>query len=135
MASDTQKVIATAGLISVGVGSANAVFKFKRRPSTRFLIGSGIAYLILSAMGNSDTLGEIAKGLALGIMTTIIMGEGGGLASYFLEKEAEDTRRPGADREDLPPQQQRPRRVVRVGNPNGQFRPDQTAAQPFHPNR
>lgn len=81
---NNQTIIATAGLVSVGVGSANAILKDNRPPSARFLIGSGVAFLLLSAMANGgDALAEIAKGLSLGIMTTILLGEGGGVLSYL----------------------------------------------------
>lgn len=134
---DNQKVIATAGLISVAVGSANAMVKYKRPPSTRFLIGSGMAYLILSAMGASDTLGELGKGLALGIMTTIILGEGGGVMSYFVGPAEGDTTAPkkqaAADREKA--SREAPRLISHHSNPKGAYRSDMVPAQPFFPGR
>lgn len=91
---EDQKVIATAALISVGVGSANSIFKYKKAPSTKFLIGSGVAFLLLSGMANSQALAEVAKGLALGIMTTILLGDGGGVLTYFAGEKETDTRAP-----------------------------------------
>lgn len=88
MPTTNQTVIATAGLISVGVGTINSIAKDKKPPSTRFLIGSGVAFLILSAMSSmGDGLGELAKGLALGVMTTVLLGDGGGVLSYLGERE------------------------------------------------
>lgn len=94
---NNQTVIATAGLISVGVGTVNSIAKDKKPPSTRFLIGSGVAFLILSAMANGgDGLAELAKGLALGVMTTVLLGDGGGVLTYLGEREI-DTRKKGSD--------------------------------------
>lgn len=91
MAMSDQRVIATAGIISVSVGSANSIFRNKRLPSSRFLIGSGVAYLILSALAEGEP--ELAKGLAIGVMTTILLGEGGGVLSYINHGEI-DTQKP-----------------------------------------
>lgn len=138
---DTQKVIATAGLISVSVGTANSVIKYKRPPSSRFLIGSGLAFLILSAMGNTEALGEIAKGLAVGVMTTILLGEGGGVLTYFVGEHESDTRKKG--RQDTTDgQAEKGRSATAQGNrarlraavsPSGSFRRDVIPVQPFHP--
>lgn len=126
MASEHQKVIATAALVSVSVGSANAVLKYKRPPSYRFLIGSGMAFLLLSALGNSEALGEVAKGLALGIMTTILLGEGGGVMSYFAGEAEVNTakRRILDDVEPADPDQRRRVHQRLTVNPQGGFRSD-----------
>lgn len=92
MASDAHKVVATAGLISVGVGSANAVFKDHRPPTAKFLIGSGVAYLVLSVL--ADASPDLAKGLAIGVATTVVMGEGGGVLSYINTGEMDTAKRP-----------------------------------------
>lgn len=89
---NTQRIIATAGIVSVGVGSLNSVAKNKRPPSSRFLIGSGIVYLALSMFANVS--GEVAKGLAIGIMTTVLLGDGGGVLSYLDGTGETDTRKP-----------------------------------------
>lgn len=138
---DAQKVIATAGLISVSVGSANSVIKYKRPPSTRFLIGSGIAFLVLSAMGNTESLGEVAKGLAVGVMTTILLGEGGGVLTYFIGERESDTRKPGrkdttdgqAEKSRSENAQTARARVRAAVAPSGSFRRDIIPLQPFHP--
>lgn len=96
---NTQRIIATAGIVSVGVGSLNAVSKYKRPPSSRFLIGSGIVYLALSMFANVS--GEVAKGLAIGIMTTVLLGDGGGVLSYLDTGEV-DTRKPAKAKGDTP---------------------------------
>lgn len=94
---DAQKVIATAGLISVGVGSGNSILKYHKPPSSRFLIGSGLAYFLLSALAETEAGAEVAKGLALGIMTTILLGDGGGLLSYFAGTKEQNTTKPQED--------------------------------------
>lgn len=96
--SDAQKIIATAGIVSVGVGSANAVLKHKRPPSSKFLIGSGVAYLGLSALAQGQP--DVAQGLALGIMTTIVLGEGGGVLSYLDERGETDTQKAKKPKDD-----------------------------------
>jgi len=134
MSVTNQKVIATAGLVSVGVGSANAVLKYKRLPSWKFLVGSAFAFMILSAMGQGETTGEVAKGLALGVMTTVLLGEGGGLFSYVAGDAEVDTakRRVLAD---TPPDPDAHRRIVRriVPNYNGGFRSDHLPPRPGVP--
>lgn len=135
-----QKVIATAGLVSVAVGSANSMVKYKRPPSSRFLIGSGIAYLILSAMGASDALGELAKGLAVGIMTTIVLGEGGGVMTYFVGPREVNTTKRGKPVDPTAAKDQATKtraaaaqRLTLAVNPNGAFRRDVIPLQPFQP--
>lgn len=130
-----QKIVATAGLVSVAVGSANSIVKYKRPPSSRFLIGSGVAFLVLSAMGQSESLGELAKGLALGIMTTILLGEGGGVLSYFAGAEM-DTQAPHRVATKKGPQAPRPHPsslpMIRthMQNSRGGFKLDTVPAQP-----
>lgn len=81
---DAQKAIGVAGMITLAVGSANAVLKHKRPPTTRFLIGVGVAYFVFSAMAEFESLDEIAKGLAIGVMTTVLLsGDAGGLLTYI----------------------------------------------------
>lgn len=75
------RVIATAGIIAVAVGSVNAIAKDKKLPSTKFLIGSGVAFLILSAI--ADVEPELAQALAIAVCTTVVLGEGGGVLSYI----------------------------------------------------
>ena len=134
MAAAEQKVIAAAGLISVTVGSLNSVVKFNKPPSSRFLIGSGVAWLVLSLMAESETLADIAKGLALGIMTTIILGEGGGVMSYFVGKEEQDTQKPEKKETPAPPANTPVRYHITVPPGGGTYRRDGIHVQPFHPN-
>lgn len=77
----SNRVIATAGLVAISVGSANAVFKHKQLPSTKFLIGSGVAFLILSALSEAEP--ELANAFAIAIATTVVLGDGGGVLSYI----------------------------------------------------
>lgn len=77
----SNRVIATAGLVAVAVGSVNAIGKNKRLPSTRFLIGSGVAFFLLSALAEVDQ--ELANALAIAVCATVVLGEGGGVLSYI----------------------------------------------------
>lgn len=128
---NNQTVIATAGLLAVGVGSANAILKDKRAPSARFLIGSGVGFLLLSAMANGgEAMAEIAKGLALGIMTTVLLGEGGGVLSY-LGGEVDTQKSKGA----MPPKGSDEEQALSEGHQMSAvvtwFNPP--ASAPFHP--
>lgn len=77
---DEHRLIATSAIISVGVGTVNSVVKYGRPPSMRFLIGSGVAYLALSALAEGEP--EVAKALAIAIASTVVLGQGDGLFSY-----------------------------------------------------
>lgn len=130
---DTKRVIGVAALVTVGVGTANSMLKEQRPPSTRFLIGCGMTFLVLSAMAEFPTGEEVAKGLALGVMTTVLLsGDAGGLLAY-IDKGEFDTN-PKKDTTTGNPEERAPVRVVRtvhVRNPNGpSFRPDTVAAIP-----
>jgi hypothetical protein len=58
---DTKRVIGVAALVTVGVGTANSMLKEQRPPSTRFLIGCGMTFLILSAMAEFPTGEEVSE--------------------------------------------------------------------------
>lgn len=81
MDTNTSRIIGTAALISVGVGTLNSFYKSKKPPSARFLIGSGAAFVILSAIGEGEP--EVAKALAIAVATTTVLGDGGGVLSYI----------------------------------------------------
>lgn len=122
-----QKIIATAGLISVGVGTANSLIKYEKPPTPRFLIGSGLAFLILSAMAASEATAEIAKGLALGVMTTILLGEGGGVLSYFAGERELNTQKPAKQSKLTNVQQRDPEPAhltAHMMNPKNQYKLD-----------
>lgn len=78
---DAQRVVATAGILAIGVGSVNAIAKHKSLPSARFLVGSGVAFLLLSALAEGEP--EIAKALSIAVLTTVLLGEGDGVLSYI----------------------------------------------------
>lgn len=78
---DAHKIIATAGIISVSVGTINSFSKNHTPPSARFLIGSGAAFLAISALAEAEP--EVAQALALAVMTTVLLGEGGGVLTYI----------------------------------------------------
>lgn len=90
---DAGKVVGVAAVVTLAVGSTNSILKEKRPPSGRFLIGTGVAFCILAAMAEFDGSDELAKGLALGVMTTVILsGEAGGLLSYIDTGELKTTK-------------------------------------------
>lgn len=89
----SSRVIATAGLIAVAVGSVNSIGKNKRLPSSRFLIGSGVAFLVLSALAEVDQ--ELANALAIAVCITVVMGEGGGVLSYINTGEMDTQKKKG----------------------------------------
>lgn len=83
------KVIGTCAVVVIGVGTANSLGKHKRLPSARFLIGSSMAFLILSALSEGEP--EVAKALALAVTTTVVLGQGDGLFSYVNQHGETDT--------------------------------------------
>lgn len=87
------RIITTAGIIAVAVGSVNAIGKNHKLPSSRFLIGSGVAFLILSAM--ADVEPELATALAIAVCTTVVLGEGGGVLSYINNGEMDTHKKKG----------------------------------------
>lgn len=97
MEAGTSRIIGTAMLISVGVGTLNSFYKTKKPPSFRFLIGSGAVYVALSAIGEGEP--EVAKALAVAVSTTIVLGDGGGVLSYLSQNGEIDTTRPKSDAE------------------------------------
>lgn len=119
---DAQKVVGIAGLITVGVGAGNAIFKEKRPPSSRFLIGVGVAFFVLSALAEFDGSDEIAKGLALGVMTTVLLSdETGGVLRYLNTGELDI---PGQPKKQATGRQiPQVTRTIQVQRP-GAFRPD-----------
>lgn len=90
---NAHKVIATAGIVSVGIGTVNSFGKNHTPPSARFLIGSGAAFLLISGLAEFEP--EIGQALALAVMTTVLLGEGGGALSYINGKGEIDTQRRG----------------------------------------
>jgi hypothetical protein len=86
------KVIGTCAVVVIGVGTANSLGKHKKLPSARFLIGSSMAFLILSALSEGEP--EVAKALALAVTTTVVLGQGDGLFSYVNQHGEADTAKP-----------------------------------------
>lgn len=126
-----RRVIAACALIAVGVGSANAMLKDKRMPTTRFLIGSGVAFLILSAMADmGEGMAEVAKGLAAGVASTVVLGDGGGLLSYINTGEVDTQKKQPKDSHGTVRDANKVTPVHPVQHPGGTFRPDNLAAFP-----
>lgn len=85
------KVIPTCALIVLGVGSVNSVAKNKRLPSSRFLIGTGVVFLVLSAI--ADVVDEqVANALAIAVAVTVVLGDGDGVFSYVNKHGEADTK-------------------------------------------
>lgn len=97
MEGNTSRIIGTAMLITVGVGTLNSFYKTKKPPSVRFLIGSGAVFVTLSAVGEGEP--EIAKALAVAVATTVVLGDGGGVLSYLNQHGETDTTRPKSEAE------------------------------------
>lgn len=57
----------------------------------RFLIGSGAAYVILSAIGEGEP--EVAKALAVAVAVTTVIGDGGGVLSYISNGELDTSKK------------------------------------------
>lgn len=90
---DAHRIIATSAIISVGVGTVNSMVKYNRPPSMRFLIGSGVAFIALSALAEGEP--EVAKALSIAIASTVVLGEGDGVFAY-VNKYGEGNTQPGA---------------------------------------
>lgn len=91
MDSSTSRVIGSAALVSVSVGTLNSFYKTKKPPALKFFIGSAAAYVILSGIGEVEP--NVAKALAVAIAVTMIFGEGNG-ALKFLDTHGETDTRP-----------------------------------------
>lgn len=83
------KVIPTCALIVLGVGSANSVAKNHKLPSSRFLIGTGVVFLVLAALAEADE--QVANALAIAVAVTVVLGEGDGVFSYVNRHGEADT--------------------------------------------
>lgn len=91
-----KKIIATAGIITVSIGTVNSFANHKTPPSAKFLLGSGVVYLVLSVLADAGQE-EVAKALAVAVMTTVILGEGNGALSWLNKKGEIDTHRKTPD--------------------------------------
>jgi hypothetical protein len=92
--------------------------------------------MLLSAMANiGEASGEIAKGLALGVMTTVLLGEGGGLLSYIASPAEVNTAARSIKEQDPDPDPEARRAIVRTltVNPRGGFRSDHLPPLPGVP--
>lgn len=100
MDTGTSRVIGTAALVTVGVGTLNSFFKNKRPPSLKFLMGSGAVYVILSGIGEAEP--ELAKALAAAVAVTVVLGEGNGVLGYISPK-GEISTQPKSDEDESGP--------------------------------
>ncbi len=87
---DAHKVIATSGLVVVTIGTVNS-FSKGTPPSPKFLVGSGAAFLMISAL--AEVQPEVAQAIALAVMTTVLLGDGGGVLSYISSRGETDTKK------------------------------------------
>lgn len=74
-----QRTVVLSALFTIGIGWFNAA-QHGKLPSSRFLIGSSVAFLTLSVV--SDFAPEIAGPLSLAIVTTAFFTEGQGIFTY-----------------------------------------------------
>lgn len=89
---DAQKFVIVSATLTFGIGTLNSLIKNNTLPSARFLIGSGVVYVALSAMAEGEP--EIAKGLAMAVLTTAMLGNGQGVLTYLEGRGELDTTRP-----------------------------------------
>lgn len=69
-------------VITMLIGVLNSIYKYDKLPSFRFFFGNGVLFLMLSGLAEFEE--EIAKALALAIVTFTVLGEGGGVLDHFL---------------------------------------------------
>lgn len=98
---DSSRVIGTCALVTLGVGSLNSIAKNKTLPSSRFLIGTGVAFFILSALAEAEP--EVAKALSLAVVTTVVIGQGDGALSYLNHRGEIDTQQSKSGHPKQPP--------------------------------
>ena len=89
----SQKAVITCGVLTAGVGSLNAVGKHHELPSAKFLIGTGVAFTLLSALAEAEP--EVAQALAVAVLVTVLLGEGDGVLSYLNDRGEIDTKKGG----------------------------------------
>jgi hypothetical protein len=75
-----QRVVIISAIITLGVGWFNSAKKGKPLPSWRFIIGGGMAFVILGIVADFEP--EIAGPLALAVVTTALLTEGNGILEY-----------------------------------------------------
>lgn len=69
-------------VITLIIGCLNSIYKTDKLPSFRFFFGSGVLFLMLTVLADWEE--EIAKALALAIVTFTVLGEGGGVLDHFM---------------------------------------------------
>jgi hypothetical protein len=94
------KVIPTAAVIVLGVGSVNSIAKNKKLPSTRFLIGTGVVFMVLAILAEADE--QVANALAIAVAVTVVLGEGDGVFSYVNRHGEADTKAPSRTPKNVP---------------------------------
>lgn len=85
----SQRIILAAGLLTFGIGFVNSLLRDGRPPTRRFLVGSAIAFFGISAL--SEVEPEIATPLALAVLTTALLGDGGGVLAQITPRRELDT--------------------------------------------
>lgn len=78
----TKGIITGSMVMTLIVGVLNSIYKTDKLPNFRFFFGTGILFLMLSLLADAEE--EIAKALALAIVTFTLLGEGGGVLDHFL---------------------------------------------------
>lgn len=89
---EAHKFIVVSATLTFGIGLLNSLIKNGQLPSARFLIGSGVVYVGLSALAEGEP--EIAKGLSLAVLTTAMLGNGQGVLTYLEGRGELNTQKP-----------------------------------------
>lgn len=82
------KVVGVSMVLTVTVGVLNSLAKEEKLPSARFIVGSGVVWMVLS--GLADVEPEIAAPLSIAILTTSLFSKEPGVLE-FLNKRGEVT--------------------------------------------
>lgn len=83
------RVIAVSGTVALGAILVTTAKDKKELPGARFWIGSGVAYLLLSALAEVEP--DVASAFGIAILTTVLIGEGNGVLSYIATRQQIDT--------------------------------------------
>lgn len=89
-----KNLVGVAMMFTVGVGVVNSIAKNQTLPSARFIIGSSVVWLILTAV--ADVEPEIAVPLAVAVLTTSILASDSGPLDWLTKRGETPTSKPDA---------------------------------------
>lgn len=78
-----QSILIAAAVLTFGIGILNSIYKRGRLPSFRFFVGNSILWLMLLSLDEFQP--EIANALGIGVASFVVLGDGGGVLSHYLE--------------------------------------------------